>query len=111
MIKPFPLQHLWFIDAVFLPPGSGSIEKLRTNGNALHFINEAFKHCKAIGVMGEAKNLLLFNTLALDEDATHTDGSGVVFSQQLTDTFYSGFFNAIAQHRHWNRQSRDEVPA
>jgi catalase len=109
--KTFSTAASVFYDAVFLPTGSASIDKLRSNGNALHFINEAYKHCKAIGVLGEAKKLLMFNNFVLEEGASHSDGSGVVFSEQLTDTFYSGFFSAIAQHRHWNRKSRDEVPA
>ncbi|KAF2787870.1 catalase-domain-containing protein [Melanomma pulvis-pyrius CBS 109.77] len=41
-------------DSVFVPGGAQSIQTLRKNGRATHWIREAFGHLKAIGASGEA---------------------------------------------------------
>jgi len=50
-------------DAVFVPGGARSIAALRGDGLALHFINEAFRHCKAIGAAAEGVDLLLASNI------------------------------------------------
>ncbi|MEX2594613.1 MAG: catalase [Anditalea sp.] len=114
--KTFSTTASVLYDAVLLPGGTESNAKLSNNGDALHFINEAFKHCKAIGVLGEAKKLIQNSSIkglnADDSDKIDIwNEKGVVFASQLTDQFREVYFRAIAEHRHWNRESRDEVPA
>jgi len=89
-------------DAVFVPGGKASIEALKGDGVALHFILEAYKHLKAISFAGEAKELL--SLLRLEEDA------GLL---QVSDSkSFKAFFNAIAQHRVWDREVKAKaVPA
>lgn len=89
-------------DAVFVPGGAESIKALSRDGVALHYVLEAYKHLKAIGLHGEARQLLVELKLEVDagliEDA---DASG-----------FSRFFAAIAQHRVWAREPRAKaVPA
>ncbi|MFJ4144880.1 catalase HPII [Pseudomonas sp. NPDC089734] len=87
-------------DAVFVPGGKEALKALSTDGVALHFVLEAYKHLKAIAVAKEAKALL--DLLHLDEDA------GLL----VVDSSYDGFFNAIAQHRVWDREPKAKaVPA
>ncbi|RRV09203.1 catalase HPII [Pseudomonas sp. v388] len=89
-------------DAVFVPGGADSIKALSTDGVALHYILEAYKHLKAISLSGEAKSLL--QLLHLDEDA-----GLLVVSDSAS---YEAFFNAIAQHRVWAREPKAKaVPA
>ncbi|EGH97934.1 catalase HPII [Pseudomonas syringae] len=89
-------------DAVFVPGGKDSVKALSTDGVALHFILEAYKHLKAISVAGEAKELLTL--LRLEEDA----GLLVVSDSKS----FEAFFNAIAQHRVWDREVKAKaVPA
>ncbi|MBE0599516.1 MAG: catalase, partial [Desulfuromonadales bacterium] len=45
-------------DALFVPGGQQSIETMKNQGDAIHFLNEAFKHCKAIAATGEGVELL-----------------------------------------------------
>ncbi|MDF2643205.1 MAG: katE [Pseudomonas sp.] len=89
-------------DAVFVPGGAESIKALSTDGVALHFVLEAYKHLKAISLSGEAKSLL--NLLHLDEDAgllTVSDSAS-----------FEAFFDAMAQHRVWGREPKAKaVPA
>jgi catalase len=106
-------------DAVFIPGGRDSIETLKTQGDALHFVNEAFRHCKPIGATGDGVMLLqaaeipdlhVAGPQSEDELVSHR---GVVTSQDGIDleAFSQAFVEAIAQHRHWERQTRERVPA
>jgi catalase len=49
----FEGQRSTLFDALFIAPGSGSAEKLRKNGRVIHWVREAFGHCKTIGALGE----------------------------------------------------------
>ena len=105
-------------DAVFIPGGKESVEMLKTEGDAVHFVTEAFKHCKPIGATGEGVELLanpslrgtpLAGTVSPDKLVS---ALGVVTSGGGADlgTFAEQFINAIAHHRHWERES-DAIPA
>ncbi|WP_122314879.1 catalase HPII [Pseudomonas cichorii] len=88
-------------DAVFVPGGKEALKALSTDGVALHFVLEAYKHLKAIAVAKDAKALL--DLLHLDEDA------GLLVA---ADGSYAAFFKAIAQHRVWDREVKAKaVPA
>ncbi len=90
-------------DAVFVPGGAKSVEALSTDGVALHFILEAYKHLKAISLSAEAKELL--KLLRLEEDA----GLLCVSSDSAS---FEPFFDAMAQHRVWAREPKAKaVPA
>ena len=106
-------------DAVFVPGGEKSIETLKTHGDAMHFVNEAFKHCKAIGATSEGADLLLASDIkgvqAASEESQDeiVDDTGVVTVRKPSDTgrFAEEFKSAIAQHRHWEREKKEQVPA
>ena len=89
-------------DAVFVPGGAASIKALSTDGVALHYLLEAYKHLKAIALQGEAKQLL--DVLKLQADAGLVVGAGASLTK--------GFFAAIGQHRVWDREAKAKaVPA
>src|SRR5690606_1099482 len=52
-------------DAVYIPGGT-HVELLKKQGDALHFINESYKHCKTIGLTAEAIELLKISSVAFD---------------------------------------------
>jgi catalase len=89
-------------DAVFVPGGAASIKALSTDGVALHYLLEAYKHLKAIALQGEAKQLL--DVLKLEADAgliVGTDGKLI-----------KPFLTAIGQHRVWDREVKAKaIPA
>jgi Catalase len=89
-------------DAVFVPGGAASIKALSSDGVALHYLLEAYKHLKAIALHGEAKQLL--EVLKLEADA------GLIVG---TDTkLFKAFFAAIGQHRVWDREPKAKaIPA
>lgn len=49
----FEGQRSTMFDALFIPSGKEHAKSLATNGRAVHWVREAFGHCKAIGAIGE----------------------------------------------------------
>ncbi|VVO14921.1 catalase HPII [Pseudomonas fluorescens] len=89
-------------DAVFVPGGAKSVQALSTDGVALHYVLEAYKHLKAIALHGEAKQLL--DVLKLEADA------GLIVGGDAKAL--KAFFAAIAQHRVWDREPKAKaIPA
>jgi catalase len=104
-------------DAVFVPGGK-HIDTLKMQGDALNFINEAFKHCKPIGAAGEGIEFLQSTNIqgvrlqGTDSQEAVTVDRGVVTSKSgVGGEFPDAFMQAIAQHRHWNREKKEQVPA
>ncbi|MDY7231667.1 catalase [Hyalangium rubrum] len=93
-------------DAVLIPGGAASVEALKKDGEALHFLQEAYRHCKPVGATKEGVELL--RACGIDPKApgvvTHAKGGDVA-------TFVTGFTAAIAKHRHWDRADKDRIPA
>jgi catalase len=117
--KTFTTAGSIMFDAVYVPGGQGSVDMLMQKGDAVHFINEAFKHCKPIGASGEGIALLEkahFEGISLADNG-HTAGTisdqGVVTvtgSAAIAD-FSRAFIQAIGQHRFWMREQKEMVPA
>lgn len=106
-------------DAIFVPGGKKCVEALKKQGDVLHFINEAFKHCKPIGALDEGVEILLKSDLKGVKliDATSNEAlvedSGVVTGNSNADRkgFIEAFIRAITKHRHWDREEKMEIPA
>ncbi|WP_437807501.1 catalase [Sorangium sp. So ce1078] len=106
-------------DAVFVPGGRASVVALSAMGEAVHFVNEAFKHCKAIGATGDAVDLLASTDIqgvALADARTAApllSDKGVVTSRDPAGLapFSHELLRAIAQHRHWDREDIAQIPA
>ena len=56
--KSFSTSASVFYDAVYVPGGLNSVATVEADPDAIHFLNEAFKHCKAIAVDKEAIQVL-----------------------------------------------------
>ncbi len=99
-------------DALYIPGGDASVSSLSANLKAVEFVEEAFKHCKAIAATGAGVNFLQ-QTLAgagLDDvepqskDITSHDGV-IVGRDSAVNKVAAEFIAAIAQHRAWERES------
>jgi len=92
-------------DAVYVPGGAASVKALSAEPDAVHFVNEAFKHCKAIALTGDAGGFLdaTFAANAEKDEAVITGGKA---AQAAAD-----FIKAIAKHRNWARETARKVPA
>jgi catalase len=87
-------------DAVFVPGGEKSAAALKNEPDAIHFINEAYKHCKAIAADGQGVDVLKVTFAGA--------GPGVITGEKALE---KAFIKAIAQHRFWEREKQGKVPA
>ncbi len=105
-------------DAVYVPGGT-HVETLKEQGFPVHFVNEAFKHCKPIGATGEGIEFLKATDIrGVTYAEAGADGEAVVDTGVVTagsagdvNSFAESFRAAIAQHRHWAREMKEQVPA
>ena len=103
-------------DAVLIPGGAQSATALCAIGDAVHFVLEAYKHCKTICALNEGVQLLasLGLTAGKNADQVALPAAGVLVAdaRKVLDGHISvEFISAIAQHRHWDRAGVDAVPA
>jgi catalase len=102
-------------DAVYVPGGAQSIETLKQQGEALHFINEAFKHCKTIAATKEGVELLAASNIQgvdLAKNGSVAADQGVVTGHGANPSkFAQTFIEALKAHRHWMRSQKQQVPA
>ncbi len=102
-----------FYDAVYVPGGTNSVATLEANADAIHFLNEAFKHCKAIAADMEAIQVLKATNFAKKLPADNNDDTiqmeGVIIGNM--NALAPQFIQAIAQHRFWDREKLRKVPA
>lgn len=96
-------------DAVYVPGGTKSVEALKVHGEALNFINEAYRHFKPIAASGEGVDLLMHSDLK-GVDVSQSNGKmssqlGVVVSRDVSKikAFAKAFITAIEEHRYWKR--------
>ena len=103
-----------FYDAVYVPGGTNSVATLEADPDALHFLNEAFKHCKAIAADADALQVIkatyFAKKLPPDFSADSVLTEGVVMSDNA-GKLSKLFIQAIAQHRFWEREKPRKVPA
>lgn len=102
-----------FYDAVFVPGGKKSISMLGVEPDAIHFLNEAYKHCKAIAFTEDADAILpntSFNFVNAVENKKKPQEEGIILESNVKK-FTEDFIAAIAGHRFWNREKARKIPA
>jgi putative intracellular protease/amidase len=95
-------------DAVLIPGGADGVETLGRNPDARDFVDEAYKHFKPIGAMGEGVELLRAAGVGEEALATPDRRNGkpgsrlgvVIGGGSETRAFVEQFSEAVAQHRH-----------
>ncbi|MET3036675.1 catalase [Chryseobacterium sp. NRRL B-14859] len=86
-------------DALYICAGEDSVKELMVSDNkpyVLHFINEAYKHCKAIYFGENTEPLYQSSNVA---SKRHED-PGIIIGEDQNPA--EKFINAIAQHRVWD---------
>jgi catalase len=92
-------------DAVYIPGGQKSSTALQKEPNAIQFINEAFKHCKAIAVEGEGTELLFITNAGIKINSKGKTAKNHIADGVLLNRNSKEFIKAIAQHRFWEREN------
>ncbi|MBL4675173.1 MAG: catalase HPII [Mucilaginibacter sp.] len=101
-------------DAVYVAGGTNAVATLEAEANAVHFLNEAFKHCKAIAAAEEARQVLeaTYFGKKLPEDYAEenvlTEG---ILVGKADKKFSPLFIKMVAQHRFWEREKPRLIPA
>jgi catalase len=100
-------------DAVYVADGAAGVQLLQSEAKALHWVNEAYNHCKTIGAAGAGIELLRASALGSGpggDDRLKADGvitgAGVAAAGVAQQ-----FIQALMQHRHWSREQQPLVPA
>lgn len=119
--RQFPVDHTFgnmpsiMFDAVLIPGGALSAKALCGMGEAVHFVLEAYKHCKAICALNEGVQLLgsLGISQGKNPELITTPAAGVLVADArkvVEGQISQEFIAAIALHRHWERSGLDAVP-
>jgi catalase len=89
-------------DAIYIPGGKSSVDKLLKVPKYKVFVNETFKYCKAIAADNEGENFL-DETFVKD----YKEDKAIIINGKPKD-----FVNAISKHRNWDRMDvASKVPA
>jgi catalase len=92
-------------DAVYVPGGAASVETLGGEADAYQFVDEAYRHCKAIAATGEGVDFIA------DTFAGKAKGDEAVVLEKDAGKAAKNFIKAIAKHRNWDRETARKVPA
>ncbi|MDB5847516.1 MAG: katE, partial [Rhodoferax sp.] len=102
-------------DAVIVAGGADSVTALAGMGDAVHYVLEAYKHCKPVCVLGDGVRLLQALGIQPKADAAALAAHpGVVLgegSAEAAPETAQAFIQAIMAHRHWDRPGAAAVPA
>ena len=103
-------------DAVLIPGGEQSVAALSSLGEAVHFVLEAYKHCKTICAVNEGAQLLatLGFAIKINPELVDVPTPGILLAdvrKVLDGQVSSDLIAAIALHRHWDRLNAEAVPA
>jgi catalase len=100
------IQHSYLTEAsvlydAFFTPEGNHVKALAQNPDYIHFINEGYRHCKAISFAKGAEELA--EKCFIEKDP------GVIFESK--DNLEKDFISAMKKHRIWEREKPRKVPA
>ena len=101
-------------DAVYVAGGTKCVATLKANADAIHFLNEAFRHCKAIAADESAGDVLRETYFAKKLPKASKDEAGTaegIIVGSDHKSVATKFIQAIGQHRFWDREIARKVPA
>ncbi|GGH73431.1 hypothetical protein HNQ91_003653 [Filimonas zeae] len=102
-----------FYDAVYVPGGERSVQALQQMPYALHFLNDIYKHCKAIAAHAQALPVLeatYFCKQLPVKGSAEQMPPGILLAED-TDTLANELIAAIARHRFWERNTYYRITA
>jgi len=102
--KTFMTTASVLYDAIYVPGGEKSVITLAAHADAIHFINEAYRHCKALCFSNDTAPLISKTFIDVQGD------SGVITGGNMQETSRR-FIQAIAGRRFWQRELVRKVPA
>ncbi|HEY1008462.1 MAG TPA: catalase [Daejeonella sp.] len=103
-----------FYDAVYVPGGINNVATLAADPDAVHFLNEAFRHCKAIG--GHQDAIQVFTETYFGKKLPNSDDRETMLEEGIVigsdnEVAAELFINSVSKHRFWEREKSRKVPA
>jgi catalase len=92
-------------DAVVLPDGEEGVGALVAAGPAIEFVKDQYRHCKPILVLGRGAALLEAAGIAEALPSGKPDPGLVLAPAGAAAAALPGFIQAIAKHRHFEREA------
>ncbi len=99
-----------------MPDGADAVTRLVNDGYAVHFVAEAYKHAKALGILGAGAQLVQAARLPVFEPSDRLDAratkpmAGALDGVAILDegdndaaAFIEELITAISLHRHYER--------
>ena len=120
--KQIPVDHTFtnmpsiMFDAVLIPGGASSVGVLCSMGDAVHFVLEAYKHCKTICAVNEGALMLasLGFSHGKNPEQPFVPTPGIILAdirKVLDGQVTIDLIAAMSVHRHWDRINVDAIPA
>jgi catalase len=103
-----------FYDAVFVPGGANSVAFLEADADAVHFLDEAYRHCKVIAADPDAMQVLRatrFGRKFPEVVTADTPVEAGIIVNSNRPQLEQEFITAVSQHRVWEREDERKVPA
>jgi catalase len=103
------------VDAIFVPSGEKSVLTLKRTPRAVHFIDEAFLHCKPIATEGSASELVdityVKNYRRSKREDFDLEQLGLINGDSSQSDLAKKFIKAIGNHRFFEREKLGKIPA
>ncbi|MFC5623451.1 catalase [Algoriphagus winogradskyi] len=101
------------VDAIYVPSGEKSINTLKQTPKVIHFLDEAFLHCKAIAADDEASELVKITYIAkyLNKNLEKQIDNGLLLGSISDKNFSENFIKAVGNHRFFEREKEGKIPA
>ena len=107
--QSFLIASSVLFDAVYIAGGQACVDALIAEPDALHFAEEAYKHCKPIAAEGVPFLEYTYISQKMEEDNYDAEADGLIIAGN--GNFENKFINAIMQHRFWKREKAGMIPA
>jgi catalase len=91
-------------DAVVLPAGSEAVSTLMSEGHALDFVKDQYRHCKTLLVLGGSSELLEKVGIPFTLPTGEADPGLLIEAQDDSYASPEAFVEAIGKHRHPSRE-------
>jgi catalase len=94
---------LW--DGMVIPDGDGVADGLALSGQAMEFLKDQYRHCKPVLLLGSTSALLEEARIPSPQSSDVADPGLLLFDGDDPADAVSAFVEALAKHRHFERET------
>ncbi len=109
--QSFLIASSVLFDAVYIAGGEDCMNALIAEPDASHFVEEAYKHCKPIAAEDPLFLDYTYIGTIMENEGYDAAADGLVLKKSDMNKFAKSFMTAIKQHRFWDREKENKIPA